>query len=59
MNSLLIVPREYPAATDRSGKAADFKNFPSFLKNLRRALDGSGLEFGLSITIVSHRTSQS
>ncbi|CAG8236650.1 unnamed protein product [Penicillium salamii] len=44
---------EYPAAEDRSGKSADYKNFSSFLKNLRKALDGTGMVFGLSITIPS------
>lgn len=44
---------EYPAAPDRSGKEADFKNYPSFLRNLRKALDGTGRRFGLSITIPS------
>lgn len=50
-------PREYPAAPDRSGKEADFKNYPSFLRNLRKALDGTGRRFGLSITIVSRLAS--
>lgn len=48
-----MIVREYPAASDRSGKDADFKNYPTFLQNLRKALDGTGLKFGLSITIVS------
>lgn len=56
MTSLLTGFREYPAATDRSGKAADYKNYTSFLKNLRKALDGTGLQFGLSITIVCIQT---
>ncbi|KAL6229244.1 hypothetical protein BDW75DRAFT_249985 [Aspergillus navahoensis] len=40
---------EYPAATDRNGRAEDYKNFPAFLKNLRKALDQ--YNFGLSVTL--------
>ncbi|PYH81904.1 chitinase [Aspergillus uvarum CBS 121591] len=44
---------EYPAADDRNGRPEDYKNYPIFLNNLRKALDGTGLVFGLSITIPS------
>ncbi|KAJ5951267.1 uncharacterized protein N7479_009680 [Penicillium vulpinum] len=44
---------EYPVAEERSGKAADYKNFTSFLKNLRNALASSGHKYGLTITIPS------
>ncbi|KAF3384739.1 LysM domain-containing protein [Penicillium rolfsii] len=44
---------EYPAADDRNGRAEDYVNYVTFLRNLRRALDGTGLDFGLSITIPS------
>jgi hypothetical protein len=49
------VVREYPGADDRGGIADDFANFVSFLKNLRNALDNSGMPTrpGLSITLVS------
>lgn len=42
---------EYPEADDRSGKPADYKNFPSFMKNLKKALDGTGGRNTLSITL--------
>jgi chitinase len=47
--------REYPGADDRGGTSEDFSNFVSFLQNLRKALDNSGLPSrpGLTITIVS------
>ncbi|KAL1867744.1 hypothetical protein VTK73DRAFT_4029 [Phialemonium thermophilum] len=44
---------EYPAADDRNGSPEDFQNFPSFLRNLRAALNASGFKFGLSITLPS------
>lgn len=44
--------REYPAASDRYGTAADFDNYVSFLQNLRDAFDASSYSFGLSITLV-------
>ncbi|KAH8696452.1 hypothetical protein BGW36DRAFT_381047 [Talaromyces proteolyticus] len=40
---------EYPAAGDRNGRAEDYKNFPIFLANLRKALDD--YKFGLSVTL--------
>jgi chitinase len=40
---------EYPAADDRNGRAEDFKNFPIFLANLKKALDN--YKFGLSVTL--------
>jgi len=49
---ILSIKREYPVAPERSGKKDDFKNYVSFLKALRSALDASGRTFGLSITIV-------
>ncbi|OOQ86760.1 hypothetical protein PEBR_19882 [Penicillium brasilianum] len=42
---------EYPEATDRSGKPEDYKNFPTFMKNLKNALDGTGGRNTLSITL--------
>jgi chitinase len=45
--------REYPVASERGGSPDDFANFPSFLRNLRAAMNGSGYKFGLSITLVS------
>ncbi|KAJ5958894.1 glycoside hydrolase family 18 protein [Penicillium vulpinum] len=44
---------EYPVASDRSGKASDFENYPSFLKNLKAALGSTGHDYGLSITVPS------
>ncbi|KAJ6086050.1 glycoside hydrolase family 18 protein [Penicillium sp. IBT 16267x] len=44
---------EYPVASDRSGKASDFENYPSFLKNLKAALGSTGHNYGLSITVPS------
>ncbi|KAJ5240268.1 hypothetical protein N7468_004887 [Penicillium chermesinum] len=41
---------EYPAADDRGGREEDFKNFPKFLSNLKKALSDSGRD-GLSITL--------
>ncbi|KAF7137044.1 hypothetical protein CNMCM5793_006895 [Aspergillus hiratsukae] len=42
---------EYPVADDRSGRPEDFKNFPKFLANLKKALKASGGRDGLSITL--------
>lgn len=44
---------EYPVAKDRGGIDADFKNFVTLLARLRKRLNSSGRDFGLSITIVS------
>ncbi|KAJ6559056.1 putative class V chitinase [Mycena vulgaris] len=44
---------EYPGAPERSGRPADFANYPTFLKNLRNAFAASGHNYGLSITIPS------
>jgi chitinase len=45
--------REYPATSDRSGSPADFKNYITFLRSLRHALNTSGYKPGLSITLPS------
>ncbi|KAJ6133076.1 hypothetical protein N7471_008291, partial [Penicillium samsonianum] len=42
---------EYPVAEDRSGRKADFHNFPKWMKNLRSQLHSSGKEYGLSLTL--------
>lgn len=42
---------EYPAADDRSGRPEDFANFPKFIANLKRALQGTGGRDGLSVTL--------
>jgi GH18 family chitinase len=43
---------EYPASSDRSGRAEDFANFPTFIQNLKLALiSSSGGRSGLSITV--------
>jgi GH18 family chitinase len=42
---------EYPVAEDRSGRPEDYKNFPSFIANLKRALKASGGRDGLTITL--------
>ncbi|KKK25249.1 hypothetical protein ARAM_003184 [Aspergillus rambellii] len=44
---------EYPVASERSGKAADFANYVSFLKNLKNALGSGGHKYGLTITLPS------
>ncbi|KAL5363196.1 putative class V chitinase [Aspergillus floccosus] len=44
---------EYPVAEERSGRAADFDNYTSFLRNLRNALGSTGHKYGLTITIPS------
>lgn len=40
---------EYPAADDRNGRPADYKNFPKFMANLKKAL--KDYKFGLSVTL--------
>ncbi|PYH48038.1 uncharacterized protein BP01DRAFT_313070, partial [Aspergillus saccharolyticus JOP 1030-1] len=40
---------EYPAATERNGRAEDYDNFPKFLASLKKAL--SDYKYGLSITL--------
>jgi chitinase len=45
--------REYPVTSDRDGSPADYVNYPTFLANLRAALDGPGRSYGLSITLPS------
>lgn len=45
--------REYPVASERGGREADFDNYVTFLKNLREALDGAKKDYGLSITLPS------
>ncbi|KAL3443940.1 hypothetical protein BJX65DRAFT_298006 [Aspergillus insuetus] len=42
---------EYPVANDQSGRPKDFKNFPKFMANLKKALKASGGRDGLSITL--------
>jgi GH18 family chitinase len=42
---------EYPVAADRSGRSEDYANFPTFLANLKSALDSSGGRNELSITL--------
>ncbi|KAM0313290.1 hypothetical protein ACHAPQ_012074 [Fusarium lateritium] len=42
---------EYPVANDRSGRDEDFKNFPSFLKNLKQALKSTGGRDEVSLTL--------
>ncbi|KAK7969466.1 hypothetical protein PG988_008539 [Apiospora saccharicola] len=42
---------EYPVADDRGGVPEDFDNFPKFLERLRKRLNASGKEYGLSITL--------
>ncbi|KAE8131505.1 hypothetical protein BDV38DRAFT_290072 [Aspergillus pseudotamarii] len=40
---------EYPAADDRNGRSSDYKNFPKFMSNLKKAM--SNYQFGLSVTL--------
>ncbi|PWY73016.1 glycoside hydrolase [Aspergillus heteromorphus CBS 117.55] len=40
---------EYPAASDRNGRAEDYENYPTFLANLKKAL--ADYKYGLSITL--------
>lgn len=42
---------EYPKVDDRSGKPEDYENFPNFMRNLKKALDGTGGRNTLSITL--------
>ena len=49
----LHVPREYPVAPERAGSSDDYKNYVSFLTNLKSALGSSGHKYGLTITIPS------
>ncbi|OAA63386.1 class 5 chitinase 1 [Niveomyces insectorum RCEF 264] len=42
---------EYPVADDRGGIEADFKNYVNMISRLRARLDGSGHQFGISITL--------
>ncbi|KAH9478589.1 Chitotriosidase-1 [Psilocybe cubensis] len=44
---------EYPVAPERSGKPDDYKNYVTFLQNLRNALHSTGHNYGLTITIPS------
>ncbi|EFX05996.1 class 5 chitinase 1 [Grosmannia clavigera kw1407] len=44
---------EYPVADDRGGTEADFDNYVNMLKRLRTRMNGSGHQFGLSITLPS------
>lgn len=46
---------EYPVADDRGGVPEDFDNFPKFMERLRKRLNASGKNYGLSITLVSFR----
>ena len=39
---------EYPVASERSGKKADYANAVTFLENLRKALGSSGHNYGLT-----------
>lgn len=50
---LTILDRGYPVSTDRGGTAADYINYPTFLANLRDALDSADKGHGLSITLAS------
>jgi len=47
------IPREYPVASDRSGRPEDFANYPKFLANIRSAFAASGHNWGISITLPS------
>jgi chitinase len=44
---------EYPVASERSGKPDDYKNYVTFLKNLRAALGRNGHNYGLTLTLPS------
>ncbi|PNP45049.1 hypothetical protein TGAMA5MH_03098 [Trichoderma gamsii] len=44
---------EYPVDSDRGGSDADYENYPTFLANLRSALDSAGKGYGLTITLPS------
>lgn len=41
---------EYPVAPERGGIPADYRNYVSFLKNLKAALGSSGHNYGLTLT---------
>ncbi|KGO47650.1 Glycoside hydrolase, superfamily [Penicillium expansum] len=42
---------EYPVDSDRGGRFADLKNFPSFMANLKEALNQGGATRELSLTL--------
>lgn len=42
---------EYPVAEDRSGRDEDFKNFPKFLANLKKALKSTGGRDEVTLTL--------
>ncbi|OJZ80610.1 glycoside hydrolase family 18 protein [Aspergillus luchuensis CBS 106.47] len=44
---------EYPVDSDRGGSDADYENYPTFLANLRSALDSADKGYGLTITLPS------
>jgi chitinase len=44
---------EYPVVEDRGGIPEDFDNYVTFLKNLRNHLNGSGRQYGVSLTLIS------
>ncbi|KAJ6031531.1 hypothetical protein N7540_002263 [Penicillium herquei] len=44
---------EYPVESDRGGPDADYDNYPTFLANLRDALDRADKDYGLTITLPS------
>ncbi|KAK3901352.1 hypothetical protein C8A05DRAFT_16453 [Staphylotrichum tortipilum] len=44
---------EYPVAAERSGRPADYQNYPVFLRNLRNAFQAAGKNWGVTITMPS------
>ncbi|KAI9371140.1 hypothetical protein BJX61DRAFT_548473 [Aspergillus egyptiacus] len=42
---------EYPGADDRSGRKEDYANFPRFMANLKKALQGTGGRSEISLTL--------
>ncbi|RDW81627.1 uncharacterized protein DSM5745_05184 [Aspergillus mulundensis] len=42
---------EYPAANDRNGRAEDYANFPKFMANLKKVLQGTGGRSEISMTL--------
>ncbi|KAM0093788.1 hypothetical protein ACP6JD_002824 [Aspergillus fumigatus] len=44
---------EYPVDAERGGSDADYDNYPTFLANLRSALDSADKGYGLTITLPS------
>lgn len=44
---------EYPVAPERSGRPADYQNYPVFLRNLRSAFHAAGKNWGVTITMPS------